>query len=300
MPNCTMIFHRHAEVHNRRITPSGFVAEKLAPLVEEAKSSGSILRVIHDRVPTLSVTPELMSNFERYATFPGIRKKWRKLEKRWHRRVRANFLSADQGRQSEDFEPGLGPEFALILEANRRSPRTVVNYLGAYPFEAVIERIRYDVYESRAKEYSHHQYGLREAVKSLIASQQAMASSMLLRAEQVMEKVRSVPSDVVLLEGYEHLYLEQLFLERGLEVTVEIEPGVITFGQQALNSLANGGLGTEEHRRLALLHMMLIGYMNSNDLWDAPDEWDAAYHKVLQDYEELSREVFGPETKGSK
>lgn len=312
MPNCTIILHRHSGVERVGKKPTSFVADRLRPMIEGKMTNGSVLHVIHDRVPCHPLSPELMDQFEEAAKSRKVRRVWTKYDREWREGAKKAFAKADEGEESIMLTRALCPDAALILETNMRKRRAIVNHVGFYPLEAAIEYTLCRIEQQRSRQCAGKQ-DLKGAVEHLMRAHEALASCNLLRDMDLFRQIKHLGVDVVVLRSMNHVYLGDLadhsipivpdshsvmefheYVERnGVKIIPVAEETPLSFGEQAMNTICSGGIDHDVHKRLALQEMMFLSFLTKCDGWDDPEMWKAGYLITERDYDNIRRQIYG-------
>jgi hypothetical protein len=318
MPNCRIIFHRRAGPGMLDLPGTGFAAEKLRPLIAGKMSNGSALHIIHDRVPSLPLNQTIRKDFEAMIRRPAVLRIFKKSDREWREQAKRDFAGANRGKSGDHLRMGRSPEEHLILQANMRSPNTVINHLGHYPIEAAIENTLYNALLSRADRRRMASMG--DAVELVLQAHEALASCALLRDFEMIKQVAMLGQDAVVFRGLHHVYLADLdeydipivvgggpvesrrvmnfadyVRSQGVTIEYDAEPLTWTFAEESVSLLCSGKeLRQEIHRKLALLQIIFSSHLRDDGLPSQPEERiKAAYGIALGDFERVEAEVLG-------
>jgi hypothetical protein len=258
---------------------TAFAAKMLAPMVEASLASGKPLHVIHDKVPTLPLEDGILENFEAIVASRRFMMDLNQQDRGWRFGMKGRLASV----QEEDD----APEMALIREANRNHPGAIISHLGFYPMEAAIELSRARVNNIAAiKLACRNDY--KGAIRHIMLANDAFANAVLLRDMELPRQVSKIGSDAVVFRSMAHVYLAQLdksdipicvdgraitlaqlYERHSISLEGEIEDTELIFDEIAINKLCLGHTDAEEHKALAFMQTLFLGYMANNGLWDA-------------------------------
>jgi hypothetical protein len=300
MTNCTVIFSRHCGLGNHGAKPTRFVAEALEPLLEER--AGKRIHVIHELVPTIPQTPDLVKNFEKLLGVNRFMRDLKQFDKGWRLDVKTSLSKMDLGRECDLVS--MFPEARVIIDANRKTPSSVVNHLAFYPLDSVVEASRFKINMLLAKEKAGKDK-LEEAVGHVMEAQEALAASNLHADIELMKQLSMIGEEAVVLRSMNHAYLvnldrydipvvegpivlgfADLVRKRGIGIYPKVEETPLTFGERAINTICSGGIDKERHRELTLLEIFFASHMATEGLWDSPDGIDQGLRAAAGQYDQ--------------
>jgi len=307
MPKATFLFSRHCGAGTYTTPPSAFIRDRLEPMIERASSDGKPLHVIHDMVPTLGLPLSILRDFDSLETNRKFRREVAQTEKRWRLMAKARLERANNGNGSSDDLHF--PEGRLILDTNKLKPRTVINHLGFFTSEVVMELACAKSHSIRSLDMLSESR-IEEAIDHMVRSIDALASAVLLRDTELVKQLAYLGCDCVVLRNLHHLYLSEianysihvvfegkpiqmheLFDSHGIELDGEIDGVDLTFSEAAVNRICIGITDRGFQRRDALLDIIFIGIMRTEDLWKKEGGIDEGLKKTLELYEAMGQDL---------
>jgi hypothetical protein len=247
-----------------------------------------------------------MRNFEKLLKINKFVRDIKTYDKQWRLDAKSELGKMDRGDPSEIFSDF--PESQTIISANRKNPQSVVNHLGFYPPDSVIEATRFKIAMLQAEEMAKLDK-LEDAVEHVMLAHEAMAACNLHADMELVKQINMLGGDVIVLRGMNHVYLVNLdrydipvvdgskvvnfsdmLARNGISIYPKVEETPLTFGERAINSIiCSGGMDKDKHRELTLLEIFFANHMTTKEIWNTPGGIDQGLKAATAHFDEAFR-----------